>query len=76
MPAENSSPNSSNFSKYSSSSKICPFSRSVIPGSVTTKDSKYKILSTSLNVLSRSKEILEGSDFKNQMCATGAASSI
>ena len=76
IPAENSSPNSSSFSKYSSSSKIWPFSRSVMPGSVTTKDSKYKILSTSLRVLSKRRDILEGRDFKNQICATGAASSI
>ena len=47
-----------------------------MPGSVTTKDSKYKILSTSLRVLSKRRDILEGRDFKNQICATGAASSI
>ena len=35
IPAENSSPNSSYFSTHSSSVRICPFSNSVSPGSVT-----------------------------------------
>ena len=61
---------------YSSSVRISPVSKSVIPGSVTIKLSKYRTLSISLSVTSNSRPILEGSDFKNQICATGAASSI
>ena len=55
---------------------MSPFSKGVIPGSVTIKLSKYNTLSISLKVTSRSNPILEGNDFKNQICATGAANSM
>ena len=55
---------------------MSPVSKSVIPGSVTIKLSKYKTLSISLRVTSRRRPILEGSDFKNHIWATGAANSM
>ena len=47
-----------------------------MPGSKITNDSKYKTRSISRKVISKSNAILEGNDFKNQMCATGLARSI
>ena len=42
----------------------------------TTKDSKYSTRSMSRRVMSSSRPMREGSDFRNQMCATGLASSM
>ena len=71
-----SSPNSSIASKYSSSDNSCLRFNEVNPSSKTTKLSKYKIRSNSLSVISRSKPIRLGNDLRNQICATGEASSI
>ena len=77
MPAvKDSSPNSSCAFIYSSSEISWFFLNFVSPGSVTIKLSKYKTFSTSLSFISIAAEILLGSDFKNQMCATGEANSI
>ena len=74
--ASKSSPYSSMASRYCSSDKIWFFSRVVIPGSMTTKASKYSTRSISRRVISSSRPIREGSDFKYQIWATGLASSI
>ena len=74
--ASNSSPYSSNASRYVSSVSIWPRSSVVMPGSITTNDSKYSTRSISRNVISSIKPIRDGSDFKNQMWATGLARSM
>ena len=65
--ASNSSPNSSKASRYCSSVNTWQGSSVVIPGSTTTKASKYKIRSISRNVISNKRPIREGNDFKNQI---------
>ena len=47
-----------------------------MPGSTTTKASKYSTRSRSLSVMSTIRPMRDGSDFRNQMCATGLASSM
>ncbi len=54
----------------------CPRFNGVIPGSVTTKPSKYKIRSISRKVISNTIPKRDGKDFKNQICATGEAKSM
>ena len=77
MPATNvSSPYSSWASKYSSSDKSCPFFSGDRSGSSTMKCSKYNTRSRSFSVMSSNRPMRLGRDFKNQICATGAASSI
>ena len=76
ISASNSSPCSSRASRYSSSVRIALFSNVVIPGSVTTYDSKYSTRSISRRVISSNKPIRDGNDFKNQICATGLANSM
>ena len=71
-----SSPNSSCALIKSSSEINWPFFKVVNPGSTTIKLSKYKTFSTSFNFISIVNEILLGSDFKNQIWATGHAKSI
>ena len=74
IPASNdSSPNSSWYLANSSSFNSWFFCKPVKPGSIIIKFSKYKTLSTSLSFISTASEILLGSDFKNQMWATGVA---
>ena len=46
------------------------------PASTTTKASKYRIRSISRSVMSSMRPMRDGSDFRNQMCATGLASSM
>ena len=53
-----------------------PRSSGVMPGSTTTKASKYSTRSISRSVMSSIRPMREGSDFRNQMCATGEASSM
>ncbi len=74
--ASNSSPCSSNASRYSSSLSSWLRSRVVMPGSVTTNDSKYSTRSISRRVISSIRPIRDGRDFRNQMWATGLASSM
>ena len=71
-----SSPNWSIASSSSSSFKSWFCSKPDIRGSITIWLSKYKTFSRFLSVMSRASPILLGSDFKNQIWATGAASSI
>ena len=73
---KDSSPNSSWALIYSSSEISWFFLNLVRPGSNTIKLSKYKTFSTSINFISTAKDILLGKDFKNQICATGDASSM
>ena len=54
----------------------CFFIDLTIPGSVTIKLSKYKTFSRSFKAKSKRRPILLGRDFKNQICATGAANGI
>ncbi len=76
MRASNSSPYCSSASRYISSVSSWPRSSSVMPGSTTTKASKYSTRSISLSVMSSIRPMRDGSDFRNQMCATGLASSM
>lgn len=77
MPAENaSSPYWSCASRSSSSVISWNFSSGVRPGSMTIYASKYSTRSSCLSCMSSSRPMRLGSDFRNQMCATGAASSI
>ena len=48
----------------------------VMPGSMTTKASKYSTRSISRSVMSSIRPMRDGSDFRNQMCAVGLASSM
>src|SRR5690606_32767400 len=47
-----------------------------MPGSVTTKDSKYSTRSISRRVMSRNRPMRDGRDLRNQIWATGLASSM
>jgi hypothetical protein len=47
-----------------------------MPGSVTTYASKYSTRSMSRSVMSSTMPSRDGSDLRNQMCATGEASSM
>ncbi len=76
MRASNSSPYCSSASRYISSVSNWPRSSSVMPGSTTTKASKYSTRSISLSVMSSIRPMRDGSDFRNQICATGLASSM
>ena len=62
--------------KYWSSETTWCFLSGVSPGSSTMKESKYRTFSRSAMVMSSSVPILDGRVFRNQMCATGAASSM
>jgi DNA-directed RNA polymerase subunit beta' len=55
---------------------IWHFFSGVMPGSVTTYASKYSTRSISRRVMSRTMPRRDGSDFRNQMCAVGEASSM
>ncbi len=76
MRASNSSPCSSMDSRYISSVSNCPRCSEVMPGSTTTKASKYSTRSISRRVMSSMRPMRDGSDFRNQMCAVGLANSI
>ena len=76
MRASNSSPYCSIASRYISSVMSWPRSRGVMPGSTTTKASKYSTRSISRSVMSSIRPMRLGSDFRNQMCATGLARSM
>ena len=76
MRASNSSPCSSIDSRYISSVSSWPRCSEVMPGSTTTKASKYSTRSISRSVMSSIKPMRDGSDFRNQMCAVGLASSM
>ena len=47
-----------------------------MPGSITTYASKYNTRSMSRSVMSSTMPRRDGSDFRNQMCAVGLASSM
>jgi len=77
MPClKESSPNCSMASSNSSSVRSWFCSRPDIKGSITIWLSKYKTFSKFLRVISNARPILLGRDFKNQIWATGAASSM
>ena len=76
MRASNSSPCFSIASRYVSSESSWPRCIEVMPGSMTTKASKYSTRSISRSVMSSIRPMREGSDFRNQMCAVGLASSM
>ena len=76
MRASNSSPCSSIASRYISSVSSWPRCIGVMPGSMTTKASKYSTRSISRSVMSSMRPMRDGSDFRNQMCAVGLASSM
>ena len=76
MRASNSSPCSSMASRYISSVSSWPRCSGVMPGSMTTKASKYSTRSISRSVMSSMRPMRDGSDFRNQMCAVGLASSM
>ena len=71
-----SSPNWSIASSNSSSFKSWFGLKPDIKGSITIWLSKYKTFSRFFRVMSSARPILLGSDFKNQIWATGAANSI
>ena len=74
--ASNSSPCSSMDSRYISSVRSWPRCKDVMPGSTTTKASKYSTRSISRRVMSSINPMRDGSDFRNQMCAVGLANSM
>ena len=70
------SPHFSRASANFASDSICLYSRSVSPGSSTTKCTKYTTCSSALGVMSSNRPIRLGTPRKYQICVTGAANSI
>ncbi|CFN65785.1 Uncharacterised protein [Bordetella pertussis] len=74
--ARKSSPYSSVLARKSSSDMIWPRLSGVMPGSITHQASKYSTRSMSRSVMSSTMPRRDGRLLRNQMCATGLASSI